>query len=161
MLTLTLVAAALLSLAALLYIVWPLLQPGPAPVIVEDDRLSELIGRKDDMLKAIKDLEFDYQVGKLSEEDYARFDQRLRRQAIGLLQQIDQVIPEVNRLDDSLEAEIQQRRKVGVDAATGPPLPSSPPLPAGRPRFCTSCGEPLRAGNRFCANCGAKVEEIS
>ena len=70
MMWMAILVAFVLSLAAMAFVVWPLLEPGPASVIVEDDRLTELLGRKDAVLKAIKDLEFDYQVGKLSEEDF-------------------------------------------------------------------------------------------
>ena len=66
MLWISLLFALVLSMAALVYAVWPLVKPGPAPIMVEDDRLTELIGRKDAVLAAIKDLEFDYQTGKLS-----------------------------------------------------------------------------------------------
>jgi hypothetical protein len=176
--------ALLLSLAALAYVVWPLLKPGPAPIMVEDDRLTELLGRKDAVLRAIKDLEFDYQVGKLSEEDYQLYDQRLRRQAVGLLQQIEQVAPLSANLDTALEAEIMQRRRVQEQ-----PIPSIKPLPVatavGAPakaphpaaalavttsaagnggttageavRFCTNCGSKLEGHHKFCANCGSPV----
>jgi hypothetical protein len=117
MMWIALLIALVLSLAALAYVVWPLLKPGPAPILVEDDKLTELLGRKDAVLQAIKDLEFDYHVGKLSEEDYQLYDQRLRRQALGLLQQIEQVTPLTANLDATLEAEIAQRRRVQESVA--------------------------------------------
>jgi hypothetical protein len=176
--------ALVLSLAALAYVVWPLLKPGPAPVMVEDDRLTELLGRKDAVLKAIKDLEFDYQVGKLSEEDYQLYDQRLRRQAVALLQQIEQVAPLSANLDAELEAEISQRRRVleparttakpvpaTVGASAAVPVVTQAPamvvaagvpvangnVSGGASRFCTNCGSKLEAHHKFCANCGTPV----
>jgi hypothetical protein len=178
--------ALVLSLAALAYVVWPLLKPGPAPMLVENDRLTELLGRKDAVLRAIKDLEFDYQVGKLSEEDYELYDQRLRRQAVGLLQQIEQVAPMSASLDAALEAEITQRRRVQDQVAVPAvkPLPAAgasvlaaPPVTAARSgatavaiapnvaagnggaalRFCTNCGSKLEVHHKFCANCGTPV----
>jgi len=106
------IVSLIISAAALAYVVWPLLRPGPAAVMVEDDRLTELLGRKDAVMQGIKDLEFDYRVGKLSEEDFQQYDQRLRRQAVGFLQQIEQVAPESADLDTTMEAAIAQRRKV-------------------------------------------------
>ena len=154
-----LLLALAISAVALFYVVWPLLKPGPAPVMVEDDRLAELLGRKDAVMKSIKDLEFDYRVGKLSEEDYQLYDQRLRRQAIGLLQQIEQAAPESAQLDAAVEDEIAQRRKVSdrpvvalpaiavpaaavVTPALAPPRPTASGPGAGRPgcRYSgTSC----------------------
>lgn len=178
MLWLSIVIALLLAAAAVIAVVWPLLRPGPAPVMVDDDRLAELLGRKDAVMMAIKDLEFDYRVGKLSDEDYQLYDQRLRRQAVGLLQQIEQVAPESARFDASLEAEIAQRRQVHEPAAPAPaavpvtvvtiavaaPSPSAPAASLSSadgestlPRFCTTCGNRLAAHHKFCAQCGAPV----
>ena len=148
--------------------------------MVEDDRLTELLGRKDAVLKAIKDLEFDYQVGKLSDEDYQLYDQRLRRQAVAVLQQIEQVAPQSNDMDAALEAEIAQRRRVlesahpavkpvpaAVAAAASMPAAAQPAamavaaVPAANgnvggsgARYCTNCGSRLETQHKFCANCG-------
>lgn len=105
-------------------------QAGSAPVIVEDDRLAELLGRKDAVMMAIKELEFDYHVGKLSEEDYQLYDGRLRRQAVGLLQQIEQVAPLNAQMDVALEAEIARRRRVPAEpVAAGARQPVQPVQP--------------------------------
>ena len=187
MMWIAMLIALVLSVGALAFVVWPLLKPGPAPVMVEDDRLTELLGRKDAVLKAIKDLEFDYQVGKLSEEDFQLYDQRLRRQAVALLQQIEQVAPQSADLDTAMEAEIAQRRRVldsaraagkpvvaaGAAVAASVPVAATAPAAAlaiagaapggngavsgGVPRFCTNCGSRLEAHHKFCANCGTPV----
>lgn len=176
MTSITLLIALVLSLAALAYVVWPLLKPGPAPVIVEDDRLTELLGRKDAVMMAIKELEFDYNVGKLSEEDYQLYDQRLRRQAVGLLQQIEQVAPQSAGFDATVEAEIARRRRVAEPTAAGvrqaaPAIASvaaggqltaaAPPVTAAIPATVTAAS--LNGGNgsakpRFCTNCGNRLE---
>ena len=184
MMWIALLIALLLSLAALAFVAWPLLKPGPAPVIVEDDRLAELLGRKDAVMMAIKELEFDYHVGKLSEEDYQLYDGRLRRQAVGLLQQIEQVAPLNAQMDAALEAEIARRRRVAEPVAAGArqsvqsvqpvvavaagPAPARVPAAAVaqaapvngnsvKPRFCTNCGNQLEANHKFCANCGTPI----
>lgn len=163
MLWITLLFALFVSLAALAYSVWPLVKPGPAPIMVEDDRMTELIGRKDAVLAAIKDLEFDYQTGKLSEEDYQRYDQRLRRQAIGLIQQIEKLAPESANLDKRLEAEIAAMRKTRDRTAVQErepeaELPQAKVAPAGSAaQFCTNCGQPVDSAHKFCANCGTAI----
>jgi hypothetical protein len=185
MMWIAMLIALVLSVGALAFVVWPLLKPGPAPVMVEDDRLTELLGRKDAVLQAIKDLEFDYQVGKLSEEDFHLYDQRLRRQAVALLQQIEQVAPQSADIDAALEAEIAQRRRVleparpvikaapaavaAVAAAAPVPIGAQSPAVAiaagavpngtasGTVRYCTNCGTRLEAHHKFCANCGTPV----
>lgn len=172
-----LVIALLISSVAILAVAWPLLKKGPTPVLVEDDRLVELLHRKDQVMTAIKDLEFDYRVGKLSEEDYQLYDQRLRRQAVGLLQQIEKVAPEAARLDASLEEAILRQRKVASVTESAAPMSiatpqSSTPVmtantqhvvatavqPSGNLRFCTNCGNQLAPHHKFCSNCGVAVE---
>jgi hypothetical protein len=162
---LTVALAALISLLAIYFSVSPLLQPGRASLVLDDDKLAGLLGRKDAILQAIKDLEFDYRVGKMSEEDYQRLDQRLRRQAIGLMQQIEKLAPASASLDEQLESIIAQFRQTSVapvpdasksvngDAPIATPTTSSPT------RFCTQCGKPLEAGHKFCAYCGTPVTE--
>lgn len=159
----TIALAAVISLIAIGVAVWPLLRPARGRVLLEDDRLGELIGRKEATLKAIKDLEFDYRVGKMDEEDFQRLDQRLRRQAIGLIQQIEKLAPAGAALDDALERQIAAMRRTATPAT--PPAPATArPLPASNghaapksARYCTECGNALEATHKFCAQCGAPV----
>jgi NADH pyrophosphatase NudC (nudix superfamily) len=162
---LTVSVAALISLLAIYFAVSPLLKAGRASLVVEDDKLVELLGRKDSVLQAIKDLEFDYRVGKISQEDYERIDQRLRRQAIGLLQQIEKVAPASASLDEQLEsiiAQFRQTSRASTPASSGIPAlaPSAAQTPVGQStRFCTQCGKPVEAGHKFCAYCGTPIAQ--
>lgn len=119
MLWVTLFVAAVISLAVILYVVRPLLDRSPAPVFVEDDRLTDLLSRKDVVLRAMKDLEFDRTVGKLEEVDYVRFNQSLSRQALSLMQQIEKIAPFSQQHEDALEIEIAKLRKTKDRSATG------------------------------------------
>ncbi|MBP7960576.1 MAG: zinc ribbon domain-containing protein [Caldilineaceae bacterium] len=179
MIWLTIGITALISLAALWYVIWPLVDTKPAPLMIEDDRLAELMGQKDTVLKSIKDLEFDYQVGKITDEDFERFNLRLRRQAVGLIQQIEQLSPVTASLDDQVEMLISRKHKVQREAATNGHTPAvaddalemlinrkrkveskqasvAPATDAGADAvvFCTECGTALAPQHKFCANCG-------
>lgn len=175
-----LLVATIISLGAIFWVVLPLLQPGRGELIVEDDRVTQLLGRKDATLRAIKELEFDYHVGKIDEEDYQRMDQRLRRQAIGYMQQIEKLAPDTSALDDALEAEIAKRRKVQKPVAQhgaaqtgaasagaavnghGEARPvKQQEVADGQPHFCTNCGAALEPTHKFCANCGTPVNAPS
>ena len=174
MLWLSVALAIVISLVALAYVLWPILHGGPTTVLVEDDRLSELLARKDAVLASIKDLEFDYNVGKVSQEDLARFDDRLRRQAIGLMQQIEKIAPTTTALDDQLEREIARLRKT-QDARLVRPLesasltpPAQPSIVAVRPgqemtkaRFCINCGQPVDSAQNFCGHCGTPIAAVA
>jgi hypothetical protein len=130
------------------------------------------------VLKSIKDLEFDYQVGKITDEDFERFNLRLRRQAVGLIQQIEQLSPVTASLDDQVEMLIARKHKVQRESATNGHTPASAEDPLemliNRKRkvapkagvapatetgpeaavFCTECGTALAPQHKFCANCG-------
>jgi len=118
----------------------------------------------------------------MDEEDYRRYDDRLRRQAIGLMQQIEQIAPESAHLDAGLEAEIAHRRKVheaaplaGMDLsdsleqeiAARRKVQAKPAAPAARPAQAPAAGngKPVAgpaaqagATRRFCTNCGTAIE---
>jgi hypothetical protein len=182
MLAFTVIVAILVSAAAIAYVVWPLIQSGPAPVVIEDDRLTDLIERKDATLVAIKELEFDYHTSKLSDEDYQLMDQRLRRQAIGYIQQIEKLAPESSQMDGRIEAEIAGLRKT-ADTTPALAAPAAQPAPiaqsvTSQPQpiveapasveavsaavsYCTNCGKPVQPGHKFCANCGTPVPETA
>lgn len=160
------IVGALISLLALFYVIWPLLQPGRADMVVEDDRLTDLLSRKDATLWALKELAFDYEVGKVSEEDFQRTNQRLRRQAIALIQQIEKLSPQSSPLDEELEEEIRRLRRTADGRATET---SAAPTPAATgaaqevqpvARYCTNCGQPMGAGHKFCAHCGTAAESV-
>jgi NADH pyrophosphatase NudC (nudix superfamily) len=165
LLWITVAAAALISVGAALWSLWPMLQPGRAQPVLEDDRLADLLARKDAALTAIKDLEFDYHVGKIGEEDFRRVNERLRRQAIGLMEQLDKLAPESAALDAHLEAEIAKLRKTQPQRAPAvTPAPARAAAPVNghtRPRFCTNCGHPLEPAHKFCANCGTPVAAVA
>jgi len=161
MLWTTLFLALLISAGAAAYVLWPLLSRSAPDVPVEDDRLTDLISRKDSVLAAIKDLEFDHQVGKLSDDDFQRFDARLRQQAVAYLQQIDKLAPQSAQLDEALEAEIVRLRKTHVAPAANGRVATVAVATAmaEKPvdRFCTNCGQPLAPEHKFCAHCGTAV----
>jgi membrane protease subunit (stomatin/prohibitin family) len=111
-----------------LFIAYPFLQKRQRQVSFADNhRAEELEARKAQIYAAIKDIDFDFQMGKLSKEDYEQLRSEYKVQAVGLLKQLDQM---------------QGKRRGGPGAAI---------------KFCHECGQPLTAGNKFCSACGEKV----
>ncbi|UCC65150.1 MAG: hypothetical protein JSV36_09005 [Anaerolineae bacterium] len=54
----------------------------------------ELEARREALYVALKDLEFDHEMGKLSAEDYAALRERYTVQAVAVLQQLDALAAE-------------------------------------------------------------------
>ena len=60
-----------------------------APDGAEDAELEALEAAKATKLSEIRDMELDYRIGKLSEDDYHALHRQLREEAVGLLHQLD------------------------------------------------------------------------
>ena len=57
---------------------------------LESSRLAELEARKQAKYREIRDTELDHAQGKIGDEDFARQDAELRREAIEILKQLDE-----------------------------------------------------------------------
>ena len=58
---------------------------------LEDPQLADLEARKQSKYREIRDTELDHAQGKLGREEFARQDAELRREAIEILKQLDEV----------------------------------------------------------------------
>jgi len=57
-------------------------------------RRAEWLAEKDAVLRSVKDLEFERDVGKLSEEDFLRLDAQFRARAKQIMRQLDDDLKE-------------------------------------------------------------------
>jgi hypothetical protein len=89
-------------------------------------------------LRAIKELEFDFAMGKVAEADFRDMAGRLRARAIGIMRQLE----EGTSYRDLIERELE-KKKMGSD----------PIFPVSR----CACGTQNDADARFCKACGAKL----
>ena len=93
-------------------------------------------------LRAIKELEFDRAMGKLSEADWQEMSGRLRARAARLMRQLDAGAGYREQIEQDLA------KRLG-DARTGASAPAA--------RFCAACATANDADARFCKNCGTKL----
>jgi hypothetical protein len=98
------------------------------------------------VLRAIRDLEFDRAMGKVSDKDFAEMNTRLRTRAAGILQQLDGG----NGYRDEIERELA-RRVGNVDRK------SEAAGSVSRSTTC-SCGTANDPDARFCKTCGNRLE---
>lgn len=90
------VAILVIALPALAFILWPLLRSGPTPsgiLPIPQDRRDELNEEKTALYRALKELEFDYQAGHLSPDDYAEVSSRYEARAAQILTEFDALPP--------------------------------------------------------------------
>lgn len=164
LLSLTIFTAATVGVA-----VWRTLAPftgGVAverPAVVLGGRTRAALERdKALVLRAIKELEFDRAMGKVSEADFTEMGARLRARAARLIRQLDAG----SDYRDEIEKEIARRlgnveraahHASPVPAATLPGAPTAVPVPVLL--LCGACGKGVDPDARFCKHCGSPLEQ--
>ena len=78
---------------AILFILAPLLGWGASGAFEtatgESTRRAELIAQRQEILSSLADLNLEFEVGKLTKEDFERTRERLTQQAVEIYRQID------------------------------------------------------------------------
>ncbi len=105
--------SALVLLVVVGYIVLrPLLAPkGEEESIASPTRLDELNTQREAVLAAMRELDFDYQTGKLTEADYAERREALVQQGVALLQEIDQLRAESEAAANPEKARVKEKAR--------------------------------------------------
>jgi len=126
-------------------------------------RLNALNNEKESLYNALKDIEFDYELGKLSKSDFEGLNLSYKSKAISILKEIDEIDNEINlkvkefnleednineskeisEEEDVIEREILQFRKSGNTI--------DPQIE------CLNCGKECNPNDVFCSKCGNKL----
>jgi hypothetical protein len=136
-----------------------------------DHERSALLAERDRVLTTLSELDFDYTLGKIPEEDYPPQRATLLHKGADLLRQLDALQPELDGGDTEsrLEAAIAARRMAASPGPTAALLAAQEDefevMLANRRRvrqekaagFCPQCGQPMQKSDRFCPKCGAKT----
>ena len=135
-----------------------------------DPVLEGLVSQRDAMYSAIKDLENDHAMGKLSDADYKSLRAKYEAKAVAILQELDNVVgsepsARAARDDEAIEREIARlRRSTATNASMK--CPKCGTLHTAEDVFCAKCGTSLRGvrcpscgkraavGDQFCSKCG-------
>jgi len=108
--------------------------------IIEETEWDLLQRKKEVVLGNIQDLDFEYKCGKLSVEDYKQVRAQMAAEAAAVLQQIDDIEASQD-LDALIRREITARRHKKQNTTSS----------------CPSCGSANPPTNKFCAECGVKL----
>jgi len=143
-----------LLLGACYWIINPLLQQddhqnGLAPK--PKDMLQALKDKKDGAYAAIRELEFDLSMGKLTEEDFQILKRQYTQEAVGYMKQMDQLESQQATFSKPVDAVVEEEIEQGV-AQIRPPGST-----ARKYIYCTSCGKKAKVESRFCTACGANL----
>jgi hypothetical protein len=108
-------------------------------------RPRELEREKQLVLKAIKEIELDYQMRKIAERDYREMVERYRTRAMRLMSELD--------AGDDYRTLIERELAMRLKLEVGKPAPGAAPTP----RACPACSTVNDEDAQFCKKCGVKL----
>ena len=125
----------------------PLVSPTVAssPVVAGGRTRAALEREKMLVLRAIKELEFDFAMNKIAQADFEEMSGRLRRRAMGIIQQLDATTGYREQIERELSSLVQTVAVQPARAET-------------RGAVCAGCGTSNDADARFCKQCGTSLE---
>lgn len=162
----------ILAIAAAIFVALPFFRKRPVEIPQDinssntlEHKLRRLNSEKESHYAALKELDFDYSMGKLSREDYDELEKKYKAEALAVLKQIDNIQLKTNKLnleeetekeikavreskltdDEIIEKEILKARQSNIKVTSG--------------LICSECGNEYKSSDRFCSNCGARVYE--
>ena len=149
-----------LAVACALAVILPLRTAPPRPS-EDDSNRSDLLARRESAFQVLRDLDTDFEAGKLAEEDYRPMRVQSLAQAAEIMAQLD-----------AAQAPAASAPKAGAKAS--PAGQAAPATKDGTPavkmfldrkrtrqeaadRFCAKCGAARAADDQFCRKCGAPL----
>ena len=124
----------LITVTSIFYILLPLFLKGSVKIIEVFSDISELSEKKEILEKNLSDLSFDYQMGKLDDDDYNSMRSDYSN--------------EINKIIHGIK-NIKQTAHSGAKTK----MSNKDVI-----KECPKCGWKNSAKNKYCANCGVKLE---
>ena len=160
---------AILILVAI-YLYAPLLERRAHRVTEEEHELSALMAERDRIINALHELDFDFKLGKIPENDYPEQRRTLLQKGADILRKIDTLAAPspAEKRDDGKEVEARLERAIAarradarlakvevidddLEAMISSRRKNRTKKSAG---FCPKCGKPVMVTDRFCPSCG-------
>lgn len=126
------------AVIAFILVVRPRDLPPPEPA----DPFAHLDERKAAIYENLRDLQFEYRVGKLSEIDYQKTKHDLQSELAAVLAEVDRVCAGL----------------AGPTPMTFKALPLAPAKPQSTGLVCPSCGAKFDKKLKFCGECGKPMK---
>jgi len=150
---LTLLLLAALASGVVLFVLFPIFarasEVSQPPTAIAQERKS-LGEKKERFYEAIKDVDFEYQAGKLSDADYKSIRADILAQAAEVIARLDEI-----SASDAVSAPASQEKDSVAVGQSEQSAPQSTETVSGT--SCPSCEQPNPAGAQFCMHCGNKM----
>ena len=158
------IACGLLALGVVAFLISPLLDGQRRQVGGRLD-LEDLNKRKDFLYAAIRELNIDYTMGKLSQEDYQKLQGEYMQEASSVLERIEQRGNGKQNLSAQIDHSILEIRKKRTghaisiqnsDAAVAEPVTAVETDQV----LCDACGTANEPDAKFCIECGTTLVPV-
>lgn len=146
------------------YLYMPFLERRARHVTDEEQETSTLLAERERVVNSLQELEFDYSLGKVPEEDYPVQRASLLQKGADVLRKLDELMPVKAQSDKDARVEraIAARRKNGTGIKAGVTDDDLESMISSRRThrkeksagFCPKCGKPVMASDKFCPACG-------
>jgi len=148
-LSLTVVAVSFVGLGAY-RILSPLVSNQPEQPLTIGGRTRVALEREKMLvLRSIKELEFDFAMGKIAQADFDEMSTRLRSRAVRLMKELDAA----GGYRELIQKEVAER--LSQQGTTR--LKPDAPVKVEATGVCEGCGTKNDTDAKFCKNCGAKL----
>ena len=153
-LSLTVVSVSFVGLGAY-RILLPLVSPDvQAPMTIGGRTRAAMEREKTLVLRSIKELEFDYAMGKVAKADFDEMHARLRARAVGLMKQLDAGGGYKELIAREIEQRLGQNAHGAQSAQSAQSAEGAQGAEIGE---CAQCGTVNDEDEKFCKGCGAKL----
>lgn len=151
-LSLTVVSVSFVGLGAYRVLLPLVSKEVEAPITIGGRTRVAMEREKTLVLRSIKELEFDYAMGKVAKADFDDMHARLRARAVGLLKQLDAG----GGYKEQIAREVERRLAEGAEGAQDAQGAQSANGAQGA-TACAECGTENDEDAKFCKNCGARL----
>jgi zinc-ribbon domain len=135
----------------------------------ESSEISSLMAERDRVINSLQELDFDFRLGKIPDEDYPTQRAELLQKGADILRKLDALQPQPIS-DEEVEARVERAAAARrADAAVKTEPPSDDEIESmlatrrkgrkGRSAgFCPKCGKAVLVTDQFCASCGKALK---
>lgn len=154
------ILAVIIAIGIIAFVAYPLFGTAREETAESAGAFDELVAQRNAAYDAIRDLDLDFQMGKLSEGDYrARRDKYVAR-AAHVLQEIDAL--DGHGAGKKIEEEVAQLRASRQNSPLGDEIEREvarlrESKKATAEVHCANCGTLNHAGDGFCSKCGSSL----
>ncbi len=144
----------LIAIAVIAFVL--MVRPQDLPDVEPPSPFRHLDERKASIYENLRDLQFEYRVGKLSDIDYQHTKQDLQKELAAVMAAVDKLKAQLNGNATPPQPLADARSDRSRDRKGAERSEPQPPQPDGR--ACSACGAKFEKQLKFCGECGKPMK---